>query len=654
MTKIPANIYKRRDGLTPKKYAALYEESIQHPEKFWEKQAALLDFTSPSESVLSGDWTKGDARWFDKGRLNACYNCVDRHLEKNGDDIALIWQGENPEETLKINYNVLHQKVSRCANILKRYGIERGDVVGIYLPMIPEAIISMLACARIGAIHCVVFAGFSAEALSNRLNETDCRLVITADEELRGGKSIPLKKQVDTALENSPQVKRVVVVRRTGNRIPWIRHRDVFYDKVEQQVNAHCECVDMESEDPLFILYTSGSTGKPKGILHTTAGYLLYTALTFKITFDYQPGDIYWCTADVGWITGHSYNVYGPLANRATVVIYEGIPSYPDPSRFWQIIDQHNINILFTAPTAIRALMREGDKWLETTKRDSLRILGTVGEPINPSVWEWYFKVVGNSKCPIIDAWWQTETGGFLITPIAGITPLKPGSATKPFWGIKPALSHETDGNLVITAPWPALMRTVYKDHARFINSYLKSAPNAYFTGDGARCDKTGYYYITGRIDDIINTSGHRLSTAEIESSLVIHPDIAEAAVVSYPHDIKGEGVYAFVTPKAQTKISADLRKELIELVCKKIGSIAKPDLIHFAPALPKTRSGKIMRRILRKIAGGETKDFGDISTLADPEILQDLLSRHSSLQAKQKSYKRENQKVQQSQRKKK
>ena len=503
--------------------------------------------------------------------------------------------------------------------------------------MIPEAIISMLACARIGAIHCVVFAGFSAEALSSRLNETECRLVITADEELRAGKTIPLKKQVDAALENSPQVKRVVVVRRTGNRIPWKRHRDVFYDKVEQQVNAYCECVEMESEDPLFVLYTSGSTGKPKGILHTTAGYLLYTALTFKITFDYQPGDIYWCTADVGWITGHSYSVYGPLANRATIVIYEGTPTYPHPDRFWQIIDQHQVNIFYTAPTAIRALMREDEKWMQTSKRDSLRILGSVGEPINPSVWEWYFKVVGNSKCPVIDTWWQTETGGFLITPIAGITPLKPGSAAKPFWGIKPALAHQSeegnDGSLLITLPWPSLMRTVYKDHARFIESYLEPTENAYFTGDGARCDKSGYYNITGRIDDVINSSGHRLSTAEIESSLVLHPHIAEAAVVSYPHDLKGEGVYAFVTPKANATLSDNLKKDLIEQVAKTIGSIAKPDIIHFAQALPKTRSGKIMRRVLRKIAAGEKKDFGDTSTLADAKVIDELLAQSSSSQ---------------------
>ncbi len=629
MTKnIPANIYKRRDGLTARKYAALYQESIQNPEKFWEKQASLIDFFSPWKSVFSGDWTKGKAKWFDKGRLNACYNCVDRHIESHGDDIALIWQGENTDETLKISYKTLHQKVNRCANILKKYGVKPGDVVGIYLPMIPEAIISMLACARIGAIHCVIFAGFSAEALSRRLNETNCQLVITADQGIRGGKFIHLKKQVDEALENSPQVKHVIIVRRTGNQIPLKRPRDVFYDKAERMVDAHCDYVEVESEDPLFILYTSGSTGKPKGILHTTAGYLLYTALTFKTVFDYQPGDVYWCTADVGWITGHSYSVYGPLANRATVLIYEGIPTYPDAGRFWQVIDQHQVNIFYTAPTAIRALMREGDEWIQKSKRDSLRILGTVGEPINPSVWEWYFNVVGNAKCPIIDTWWQTETGGFLITPVAGITPLKPGSATKPFWGIQPSLTEKDKGNLIITAPWPALMRTVYKDQTRFIKSYLSPVKNAYFTGDGAKCDKNGNYYITGRIDDVINTSGHRLSTAEIESALVGHHHIAEAAVVGYPHDIKGEGVYAFVTPKAEVTLTEDLKKDLINRVSKVIGSIAKPDIVHFTQALPKTRSGKIMRRILRKIAAGETKDFGDISTLADPKIVEELLKK--------------------------
>lgn len=622
---IPANIYKRRDGLTPKKYAALYQESIEYPEQFWEKQANLLDFYSPWKKVISGDWTKGKTRWFDKAHLNACYNCVDRHLEKHGEDIALIWQGENPNEKLAISYNMLHQKISRCANILKKYEVQRGDVVGIYLPMIPEAIISMLACARIGAIHCVVFAGFSAEALSNRLNETNCRVLITADEGVRGGKTIALKKQVDEALEKSPQVKKVIVVQRTANPVPWKEGRDVFYDEVEQQVEAESECVEMEAEDPLFILYTSGSTGKPKGIVHTTAGYLLYTALTFKTVFDYQPGDIYWCTADVGWITGHSYGVYGPLANRATILIYEGVPTYPNPGRFWKIIDQHKVNIFYTAPTAIRALMREGNKWVEKSKRSSLRILGTVGEPINPSVWEWYFNVVGNSKCPIIDTWWQTETGGFLITPVAGITPLKPGCASKPFLGIQPTITEKKKGNLIIIAPWPALMRTVYKDHARFVKSYLSPVKNAYFTGDGAEY-KNGYFTITGRIDDVINTSGHRLSTAEIESALVKHPHIAEAAVVGYPHEIKGEGVYAFVTPKANIKTSKDLKKELNEQVKKSIGSIAKPDMIHFTPALPKTRSGKIMRRILKKIAAGETKDFGDTSTLADPSVIKELI----------------------------
>jgi acetyl-CoA synthetase len=623
---IPENLYQRRDGLTAEQYEALYQESVKNPEQFWAKQAALLDFFSPWESVLTGDWTKGEARWFDKARLNACYNCVDRHLDAHGDDIALIWQGDNPTETTKITYRELHEKVSRCANILKKYGVQSGDVVGIYLPMIPEAIVSMLACARIGAVHCVVFAGFSAEALSSRLNETHCRLVVTADEGWRGGKIIALKKQVDEALKYSPQVETVLVVKRTGNPVHWLEKRDVCYNEAIQTVDSHSDCVEMESEDPLFVLYTSGSTGRPKGILHTSAGYLLYAAVTFKIVFDYQPGDIYWSTADIGWITGHSYGVYGPLVNRATILLYEGIPTYPDAGRFWQIIDQYHVNVFYTAPTAIRALMREGDEWVKKSHRSSLRILGTVGEPINPSVWEWYFNVVGNSKCPVIDTWWQTETGGFLITPVAGITPLKPGSATKPFWGIQPKLTEKTKGNLLITAPWPALMRTVYNNHPRFIDGYLKHIPGAYFTGDGARCDADGYYYITGRIDDVINTAGHRLSTAEIESALVMHPDIAEAAVVGYPHEIKGEGIYAFVTPKANVKLTEELKKALIDQVVKHIGPIAKPDVIQFAHALPKTRSGKIMRRLLRKIASGETQDFGDISTLADSKVVEELL----------------------------
>lgn len=628
---ISANLYQRRDGLTAEQYEALYQESIHDPEKFWSRQADILDFSSPWESVLTGDWTKGEARWFDKARLNACYNCVDRHLAKHGDDIALIWQGDNPAESLKISYRRLHEQVSRCANVLKKYGVRQGDVVGIYLPMIPEAIVSMLACARIGAIHCVVFAGFSAEALSNRLNETDCRLVITADEGLRGGKFTPLKKQVDEALEHSPQVETVLMVKRTGNGVPWNAYRDVSYDEALQGVESYCDCVEMESEDPLFVLYTSGSTGKPKGILHTTAGYLLYTALTFKTVFDYQPGDIYWCTADIGWITGHSYGVYGPLANCATVLLYEGIPTYPDAGRFWQIVDQYRVNIFYTAPTAIRALMREGDEWVKKSQRTSLRILGTVGEPINPSVWKWYFEKIGDSKCPVIDTWWQTETGGFLITPVVGITPLKPGSATKPFWGIKPALTEKSKGNLLITLPWPALLRTVYKNHPRFIEGYLKPVPGAYFTGDGAQCDADGYYDITGRIDDVINTAGHRLSTAEIESALLMHADIAEAAVVSYPHEIKGEGIYAFVTPKATVQPTPALKKILSEQTAKIIGSIAKPDIIQFAAALPKTRSGKIMRRLLRKIAAGETQDFGDVSTLADPKVMEELLQEYAA-----------------------
>lgn len=624
---IPATLYQRRDGLTVEKYEQLYQKSIDNPELFWGEQAGIVHFSHPWETVLSGDWTQGEARWFDKARLNACYNCVDRHLENHAEDIALIWQADSPAESIKITYQELYEKVCRCANILKQYGIQKGDVVGIYLPMIPEAIVAMLACARIGAVHCVVFAGFSAEALATRLNETHCRLVITADEGLRGGKSIPLKQQVDKALEQSPQVKTVLMVKRTGHLVHWVEGRDVHYESAIQMVNAHCDCVDMDAEAPLFILYTSGSTGKPKGILHTTAGYLVYTALSFKTVFDYQPGDIYWCTADIGWITGHSYGVYGPLANCATVLIYEGIPTYPDAGRFWQIIDQHQVNILYTAPTAIRALMREDEAWIKQYHLDSLRILGTVGEPINPAVWQWYFEMIGKSRCPVIDTWWQTETGGFLITPIAGITPLKPGSATLPFWGIQPKLTHYPEGDLVITQPWPALMRTVYHNHPRFIDGYLMPVPGCYFTSDGAKCDAYGYYWITGRIDDVINSSGHRLSTAEIESAIVQHPDIAEAAVVGYPHPIKGDGVYAFVTPKIGVAVTEALKQALKQQVAKSIGAIAKPDVILFTPELPKTRSGKIMRRILKKIAAGETQDFGDTSTLADPSVINALLN---------------------------
>ncbi len=641
---IPANIYKRRDGLTAENYEALYQESIERPEQFWGKQAKLLDFYHPWKNVYSGDWTKGEARWFENARLNACYNCVDRHLEKHGNEIALIWQGDDPNESEKITYQQLHEKISRCANVLLKYGIKRGDVVGIYLPMIPEAVISMLACARIGAIHCVVFAGFSAEALSSRLNETQCRLIITADEGLRGGKVIHLKQEVDKALESCPQVKTVLVVQRTknnniNNNIKCMSERDVIYNTAIQQVSDYCECIEMDAEDPLFILYTSGSTGKPKGILHTTAGYLLYATLSFKIVFDYQPGDIYWCTADVGWITGHSYDVYGPLSNRATIVLFEGIPTYPDPGRFWQIIDKYQVNIFYTAPTALRALMREGDQWIQAYNLNSLRILGSVGEPINPAAWEWYFEVIGKKYCAIIDTWWQTETGGILITPIAGITDLKPGSATRPFLGIKPSITtqsiysqpessplSQSDSDLVINQPWPGLMRSIYGNHQRFIDSYLTPVPGCYFTNDGARCDADGYYWITGRIDDVINTSGHRLGTAEIESALVGHPDIAEAAVVSYPHPIKGEGIYAFVTPKINIQPSEALKKALTQQVAQSIGAIAKPDVIHFTPALPKTRSGKIMRRILKKIAAGDTENLGDISTLADPKVVEFLM----------------------------
>lgn len=620
---ISADIYQRRDGLTVEKYKKLYQESIEDPEGFWGGQAGLLNFYHPWRKVLWGDWSKGEARWFDNARLNVCYNCVDRHVPLYGDEVALIWQADSPAEHVQITYRQLQDKVSRCANVLLQYGVKKGDMVGIYLPMIPEAIIAILACTRIGAVHCVIFAGFSAEALASRLSETECHLVITADEGLRGGKVIPLKKQVDKALEHCSDVKTVLVVKRTGKKVEWF-DRDVAYETALQQVNASCECVEMQADDPLFVLYTSGSTGKPKGIVHTTAGYLLYSALSFKVAFDYQPGDIYWCTADVGWITGHSYGVYGPLANRATILVYEGIPTYPDAGRFWQIIDQHQVNIFYTAPTAIRSLMREDDIWVKQSKRDSLRILGTVGEPINPAAWQWYFEVIGEKRCPILDTWWQTETGGFMITPVAGITPLKPGCATQPFWGVKPAIKGK-EKNLVITQSWPGFARTIYKNHQRFIDTYLKPVSNAYFTGDSAQCDADGDYWITGRVDDVINPAGHRLSTAEIENAIVHHTDIAEAAVVGFPHEVKGEGIYAFVIPKANVKPSEDLKKTLIQQVVESIGSFAKPNEIQFTDALPKTRSGKIMRRILRKIASGEKKDFGDISTLADPKVVEEL-----------------------------
>ncbi len=618
------------------RYRELYERSIADPEGFWAEQARVfLDWTRPWDRVLDGDYHKARTRWFEGGRLNACYNCVDRHLERRGDQVAILWEGDDPARQEAITYRELHERVCRFANVLKAHGVAKGDRVCIYLPMIPEAAVAMLACARIGAVHSVVFGGFSPESLKERILDSDCRVLITADEGLRGGHTVALKAHADEALESCPQVRSVVVVRHTGGKIAWHEGRDVWYHEAAAGVSSECAPEEMDAEDPLFILYTSGSTGKPKGALHTTGGYLLYAAITHYYIFDYHDGDIYWCTADVGWVTGHTYIVYGPLANGATTLMFEGVPTYPTPARFWEVVDKHRVNTFYTAPTAIRALMREGDAPVKTTSRASLRLLGSVGEPINPEAWEWYYHVVGEARCPIVDTWWQTETGGILITPLPGCTPLKPGSATRPFFGIRPALmdaaGNELEGpaagNLVITFPWPGQMRTIYGDHQRFLDTYFRQYPGRYFSGDGARRDADGYYWITGRVDDVINVSGHRLGTAEVESALVLHEQVAEAAVVGFPHEIKGQGIYAYVTLVKGAEPSEALRHELIELVRKEIGPIATPDVIQWAPGLPKTRSGKIMRRILRKIAAGEVEDLGDISTLADPAVVDELVS---------------------------
>ncbi|PKM46215.1 MAG: acetate--CoA ligase [Gammaproteobacteria bacterium HGW-Gammaproteobacteria-1] len=617
------------------KYAEMYQRSINDPDGFWAEQAKeFVTWSKPWNRVSDWDFHKGDIRWFEGGKLNVAYNCLDRHLEKRGDQVALIWEGDDPAEDKKITYRQLHAEVSKFANVLKSRGVKKGDRVCIYMPMIPEASVAMLACARIGAVHSVVFGGFSPESLKDRILDSDCQVVITADEGLRGKKAVPLKGNTDKALLQCPNVHTVLVVQRTGGNVAWKDGRDVWYHDAMAKASPDCQPEEMDAEDPLFILYTSGSTGKPKGVLHTTGGYLLFAAMTHKYTFDYHDGDIYWCTADVGWVTGHTYIVYGPLANGAISLMFEGIPSYPDASRFWQVIDKHQVNIFYTAPTAIRALMREGADPVKKTSRKSLRLLGTVGEPINPEAWEWYYHIVGEERCPIVDTWWQTETGGHLITPLPGATALKPGSATKPFFGVAPAivdnegniLDGECEGNLVITRPWPGQMRSVYGDHQRFIDTYFKTYPGMYFTGDGAKRDKDGYYWITGRVDDVLNISGHRMGTAEIESALVLHEAVAEAAVVGFPHDIKGQGIYCYVTLVKGVEPSDALKKELVQLVRSEIGPIASPDIIQWAPGLPKTRSGKIMRRILRKIAANETDTLGDTSTLADPAVVDDLL----------------------------
>jgi acetyl-CoA synthetase len=632
-----ADAVRQRAHLDNDAYLRLYQQSVEQPDTFWAEQAkAFLTWFKPWDQVHSSDLKQGRAEWFKGGQLNVAYNCIDRHLQQRGEQVAIIWEGDNPAESAHITYNKLHHNVSRLANVLKRRGVKKGDRVCIYMPMVPEAAYAMLACARIGAVHSVVFGGFSPDALRDRILDADCRTVITADEGVRGGKYIPLKNNVDKALQSCPNVSTVVVVERTQGDVAWVEGRDLWYHQALKEVDADCPAEPMNAEDPLFILYTSGSTGKPKGVLHTTGGYLLGAAMTHKYVFDYHEGDIYWCTADVGWVTGHSYIVYGPLANAATTLMFEGVPNYPDASRFWQVIDKHQVNTFYTAPTALRALMREGEAPVKSTSRSSLRLLGTVGEPINPEAWEWYFHVVGDTRCPIVDTWWQTETGSILITPLPGATDLKPGSATRPFFGVQPVLLDEQGkeiigagaGVLAIKASWPSQIRSVYGDHQRMIDTYFKPYPGYYFTGDGARRDEDGYYWITGRVDDVINVSGHRIGTAEVESALVLHDAVAEAAVVGYPHDVKGQGIYAYVTLMNGQEPSDELKKDLLALVGKEIGSFAKPELIQWAPGLPKTRSGKIMRRILRKIACNELDNMGDTSTLADPSVVDSLINQ--------------------------
>jgi acetyl-CoA synthetase len=637
---VPAE-WKKRAHMTAAQYDAAYAESVRDPDSYWGKEAARLDWMTPFTKVKNVSWAPENLsiKWFEDGALNVSANCIDRHLATRGDQTAIIWEGDDPNDSKHISYRQLHAEVCRFANVLKARGVAKGDRVTIYMPMIPEAAYAMLACTRIGAVHSVVFGGFSPDSLAGRITDCDSRIVVTSDEGVRGGKAIPLKANTDEALEKAPGVTSVIVVKRTGGAVTMKPGRDVWYHDEVAKVAADCPAEAMGAEDPLFILYTSGSTGKPKGVLHTSAGYLLWAAYTHHYVFDYQEGEIYWCTADVGWVTGHSYIVYGPLANGATTLMFEGVPNYPTSSRFWEVIDKHKVNTFYTAPTAIRALMREGDAPVTKTSRASLRLLGSVGEPINPEAWNWYHRVIGDGRCPIVDTWWQTETGGHLITPLPGATDLKPGSATKPLPGIVPqivdsegkVLEGSVSGNLVIAESWPGQMRSVYGDHQRFVDTYFKTYPHKYFTGDGCRRDADGYYWITGRVDDVINVSGHRLGTAEVESALVLHHDVAEAAVVGYPHDIKGQGIYAYVTLKAGVTASDALNDQLKKFVGHEIGPIARPDVIQFAPGLPKTRSGKIMRRILRKIAEGDTSSLGDISTLADPSVVDDLIKNAKS-----------------------
>jgi len=625
----------KKAHINNEQYLALYQQSIQQPETFWAEQATqFLDWQKPWDSVLEYDYPKGEISWFSGGKLNVSVNCIDRHLATRAEQTALIWEGDDPRLDKKMTYRELHQQVCQFANVLKAQGVKKGDRVCIYLPMIMEASVVILACTRIGAVHSIVFGGFSADALKDRINDSDCKVVVCADEGFRGGKSIPIKATVDKALASTPCIEKSIVIKNTGKSVAWDESRDVDYHQAMANASTECEPEWMDAEDPLFILYTSGSTGKPKGLLHTTGGYLLYAAMTFKYIFDYQESDVYWCTADIGWITGHSYVLYGPLCNGATTLLFEGVPTYPDASRFWQVVDKHQVNIFYTAPTAIRALMALGDDFVHTTERSSLRVLGSVGEPINPEAWEWYYEVIGKENCPIVDTWWQTETGGILITPLIGATDLKPSSATRPFFGVRPAILNNEgqriengdEGVLVMEYPWPGQARSIYGDHQRFIDTYFKNYPGYYFSGDGARCDDNGYYWITGRVDDVINVSGHRMGTAEVESALDEHPLVAESAVVGYPHDIKGQGIYAYVTLHVGAEGSDTLRKELVDLVRSEIGPIASPDLIQWSANLPKTRSGKIMRRILRKVAANEIDSLGDTSTLADSSVVESII----------------------------
>ncbi|RAI42576.1 acetate--CoA ligase [Rhodoplanes roseus] len=637
---VPAD-WSKRAYLDDAAYQEMYKRSVSDPNGFWGEQAGRIDWFKPFTRVknTSFDPHNVSIKWFEDGTTNVAHNCIDRHLATRGDQVAIIWEGDDPKDDRKITYKELHAEVSRFANVLKARGVKKGDRVTIYLPMIPEAAFAMLACARIGAIHSVVFGGFSPDSLAGRIEDAKSAVIVTADEGVRGGRKVPLKANADAAATRAGGVDTILVVRRTHASVPMQAGRDVYYDDIAKTVPADCPCEEMGAEDPLFILYTSGSTGRPKGVLHTTAGYLVFTAITHQYVFDYHDGDIYWCTADVGWVTGHSYIVYGPLANGATTLMFEGVPNYPSNSRFWEVIDKHKVDIFYTAPTAIRALMQAGDEPVKKTSRKSLRLLGSVGEPINPEAWEWYHRVVGEDRCPIVDTWWQTETGGILITPLPGATKLKPGSATRPFFGVLPQivdaagnqLDGACEGSLCIVDSWPGQMRTVYGDHERFVQTYFSTYVGRYFTGDGCRRDEDGYYWITGRVDDVINVAGHRLGTAEVESALVAHPKVSEAAVVGYPHDIKGQGIYAYVTLMTGQQPSEELRAELVAWVRKEIGPIASPDVIQFAPSLPKTRSGKIMRRILRKIAENEFGNLGDTSTLADPTVVDDLVNNRQA-----------------------